>query len=204
MFWTRYSGFLLGLTCLLSVSLRSNAADYRVEETDDKIHIETPHLKASINKQGYVTGVYRQTFIDKKTGAHDLGFGLDIADWIMEPGSDEAYREKLEPELVYRYGNEYHGNTPKRSIEGPQICTQAKTMQPEIIRGKDFVAIKQQFRYRTAAPGRKTGSLWTQLLVFPTDTRYFLSMDRIDAVNSSDEMFLRIDMPGHIKHKMGV
>jgi hypothetical protein len=28
-------------------------------------------------------------------------------------------------------------------------------------------------------------------------------MDRIDAVNQSDAMFLRIDMPGHIKHNRG-
>jgi hypothetical protein len=33
--------------------------------------------------------------------------------------------------------------------------------------------------------------------------RYFVSMQRIDAVNDSDAMFLRIDMPGHIKHKNG-
>lgn len=28
-------------------------------------------------------------------------------------------------------------------------------------------------------------------------------MDRIDAVNSSEAMFLRIDMPGHIRHQRG-
>lgn len=178
-------------------------ADYHVSESDDLIQIETPQLKAAINKKGYVTGVYRQSFVDKKTGFRDAGFGLDIVDWIMEPGSDEAYRDKLDEELIYRYGNEYHGKEPKRSIEGPQICTRAKEMHPEIIRGKDFVAVKQQFRYKTAAPGKKTGSLWTQYLVFPVGKRYFVSMDRIDAVNSSDAMFLRIDMPGHIKHKGG-
>jgi hypothetical protein len=177
--------------------------EYSVEETDRQIQIETPHLKASINKEGYVSGVAARSFVDKQTGFRDLGFGLDIVDWIMEPGSDEAYRNQLDAELVYRFNNEYHGKTPKRSIEGPQICTQAKTLQPEIIRGKDFVAIKQQFQYKTAAPGKKTGSVWTQFLVFPDETRYFISMDRIDAVNSSDEMFLRIDMPGHIKHDRG-
>jgi hypothetical protein len=194
-------GFVVLL--ILSSVISLSGAEYSVEDTADKVQIKTPHLKAAINKEGYVTGVYRNTFLDKKTGFRDLGFGLDIVDWIMEPGSDEAYRDKLDEELVYRFNNEYHGKTPKRSIEGPQICTRAKTMQPEIIRGKDFVAIKQQFRYKTAAPGKKTGSLWTQFLVFPDDTRYFISMDRIDAVNSSDEMFLRIDMPGHIKHDKG-
>ncbi len=179
------------------------AQDYTVVEQDDEILISTPQLEATIRKKGYVTGVKAQSFVDKKTGAKDLGFGLDIADWIMEPGSDEAYREQLVGEMVYKFGNEYHGKSPKRSIEGPQICTQAKELKPEIIRGKDFVAIKQTFHYRTAAPGKKTGSMWTQWLVFPVGQRYFLSMQRIDAVNNSDAMFLRIDMPGHIKHKQG-
>ena len=72
-----------------------------------------------------------------------------------------------------------------------------------MIRGRDFVAVRQSFQYRTAAPGKKTGSRWTQLIVFPAGQRYFISMDRIDAVNGSDAMFLRIDMPGHIRHKQG-
>jgi hypothetical protein len=121
----------------------------------------------------------------------------------MEPGSDKAYRDQLDPELVYQYGNEYHGGRAKRSIEGPQICTQAKRVETEIVRGKDFVAVKVWFRYRTAAPGKKTGSLWTQWLVFPTDTRYFISSDRIESVNDGEEMFFRMDMPGHIRHTGG-
>lgn len=179
------------------------ADDYTVTEVDDEIRISTPQLEAAIRKKGYVTGVKAQSLVDKKTGAKDLGFGLDIADWIMEPGSDEAYRDQLPAEMVYRFGNEYHGKSPNRSIEGPQICTQAKELQPEIVRGKDFVAVRQTFQYRTAAPGKKAGSKWTQVLVFPVGKRYFVSMQKIDAVNSSDAMFLRIDMPGHIKHKNG-
>lgn len=174
-----------------------------VHESDETLRIETPELEAAINKRGYVTGIMRQSFLDKQTGFRDAGFGLDIADWIMEPGSDEAYREELDPELVYEFGTPVHGNTPKRSIEGPQICTQAKEMQPVFVRGDDFLAIRQQYRYRTAAPGKRAGSLWTQWIVFPKGKRYFISMDRIDAVNDSDAMFLRIDMPGHIRHTEG-
>jgi len=183
------------------------AAEYTVDETEDEIRISTPQLEAAVRKRGYVTGVYRQTFVDKKTGARDLGFGLDIADWIMEPGSDESYRDQLEAagnkELIYPFNNAFHGKTPKRAIEGPQICTQAKELHPEVIRGEDFVAVKQTFQYRTAAPEKKTGSLWTQVLVFPIGQRYFVSMQRIDIVNDSDAAFLRIDMPGHIRHKDG-
>lgn len=187
----------------LAMAAANVQAEIKVTETEDEIRIETDALEAAIRKRGYVTGVYRQTFLDKKTGARDLGYGLDIADWIMEPGSDEAYRDKLEHELIYRFGNPYHGNTPKRTIEGPQICTQAGKLEPEVVRGPDFVAIKQSFRYRTAAPGKKAGSKWTQVMVFPQNARYFISMQRIDAVNSSDAMFLRVDMPGHIQHKQG-
>ncbi|MBQ10466.1 MAG: hypothetical protein CMJ45_02830 [Planctomyces sp.] len=179
------------------------AEDYTVKDGPEQVTISTPHLEASIRRQGYVSGIYRQTFLDRKTGFRDAGYGLDIADWIMEPGSDKAYRDRLDKELVYRFGNAYHGKTAKRSIEGPQICTRARELKPRVVCGRDFVAIEQTFRYRTAAPGRKTGSLWTQRIVFPTNTRYFISMDRIDAVNSSEAMFLRLDMPGHIKHNRG-
>ncbi len=191
------------LALLLTIRVSSAQEGVTVTDTETTLRIETPDLSAAVNKKGYVTGIQAGTFIDRKTGAHDLGFGLDIVDWIMEPGSDEAYRDKLDPELVYQFGNAYHGKTAKRSIEGPQICTQAKTMDPHVVRGKDFVAVRQQFTYRTAAPGKKTGSKWTQWIVFPKGKRYFVSMDRIDAVNDSDAMFLRLDMPGHIKHKQG-
>jgi len=143
----------------------ASRSDVQVIERDVAIEIVTPQLEAAVRKKGYVSGVYRQTFLDKKTG--------------------------------------FHGKTPKRSIEGPQICTRARELQPQVIRGGDFAAIRQQFKYRTAAPGKKTGSVWTQVIVFPLGKRYFISMDRIDSVNSSDAMFLRIDMPGHIRHNKG-
>jgi len=191
-------------TFLLVATAPLLAADtFHIEETDQRILIETPELEAVINKQGYVSGVFRQSFLDKKTGFRDVGSGVHIVDWILEPGSDESYRDQLGADLVYQFGNLVHGPTPKRLIEGPQICTQAKRLEPEVIRGKDFVAIKQQFRYHLAAPGKQTGSLWTQWLVFPRGKRYFISMDRIDAVNDSDAMTLRIDMPGHIRHRQG-
>jgi hypothetical protein len=196
---------LLSVVLFSSFVFNSIQADepYTVTETDTEITIDTPQLQAKIMKRGYVSGVAGGSLLDKKTGSRDIGFGLDIADWIMEPGSDEAYRDQLPKEMVYEFNNSYHGKGQKRSIEGPQICTQAKELKPTVIRGPDFVAIEQSFRYRTAAPGKKTGSTWTQTIVFPVGKRYFLSCDRIDAVNSSDAMFLRIDMPGHIKHAKG-
>lgn len=109
----------------------------------------------------------------------------------------------LSKEMIYLFNNTYHGKTPKRSIEGPQICTQAKELDLKLIRGDDFAAVTTQFRYTTAAPGKKAGSLWEQAVVFPKGKRWFLSRDRITTVNDSDALFLRIDLPGHIKHKNG-
>ena len=186
---------------------KAGTSVFEVTETEDRISIVTPQLEATIAKQGYVSGVKAGSFLDKKTGARDLGYGLDIVDWIMEPGADDDYRDELESELIYRYGpgplRIAHGDRPKRCLEGPQICTQARELAPRLIRGGDFVAIEQQFQYQTAAPGKKTGSTWTQRIVFPQGKRYFVSMDQIEAVNGSDTMFLRIDMPGHIKHQDG-
>jgi len=183
--------------------LVAGAAEYQVTESDEAVTIVTPQLEASVRKQGYVSGVAARSLLDKKTAFRDAGFGLDIVDWIMEPGSDAAYRDRLEPGLAYHFGDLVHGRRAKRSIEGPQICTQAKSLEPAVVRGDDFVALRQSFQYRTAAPGRRVGSVWTQWLVFPVGKRYFISMDRIDAVNSSEAMFLRVDMPGHVRHKRG-
>ncbi|HEV3006922.1 MAG TPA: hypothetical protein VGX78_20795 [Pirellulales bacterium] len=191
------------LAVLLVAPVPSFGEEIEASDSADQIALSTSDLEAVVRKKGYVTGVAAGTLLDKKSGFRDAGFGLDIVDWIMEPGSDEAYRDQLPKEMVYLFGNAYHGNIPKRSIEGPQICTQAKELAPKVVRGRDFVAVKQSFHYLTAAPGKKTGSLWTQTLVFPKGKRYFISSDRIDAVNDSPAMFLRVDMPGHIKHKNG-
>lgn len=202
--WRRTQcGQILMVVAAIAFAAPAARGELKWSETDDDIQVSTDKLEAAIRKRGYVSGVYRGTLLDKPTGARDLGYGLDIADWIMEPGSDEAYRDRLDPELVYHFGNNMHGKTPKRSIEGPQICTRARQLSPVVIQGKDFIAVKQEFHYRTAAPGKKTGSLWQQTLVFPAGKRYFISSDKITAVNSSDAMFLRIDMPGHIRHKQG-
>ena len=177
--------------------------NHQITEDDDRIRLETPQLSLAVKKKGYVSGIEGGSFTDKKSGAHDLGFGLDIVDWIMEPGSDEAYRDQLKGDLKYEINNPYHGKIAKRSIEGPQICTQAKQLMPRVIRGQDFTAIKQSHRYTIAAPGKKVGSLWEQTIVFPAGKRYFISSDRITTLNDSPALFLRIDLPGHIKHNQG-
>jgi len=194
--------WLAGCTMALPLSAQQPSA-IQMTQNEDEVRISTGTLEAVIRKQGYVSGVSAGTFLDKKTGSRDLGFGLDIVDWLLEPGSDQAYRHGLDPDLVYNIHDLFTGNIPKRSLEGPQICTQAKRLVLETTTGKDFVGVKTHFRYYQAAPGKKPGSEWTQTIIFPEGKRYFISSDRIDTVNSSDAMFLRIDMPGHIKHQHG-
>src|SRR3954463_488823 len=166
----------------------------KVEQTDTYVQIETDALQARINKKGYVSGIAQGSFMDKKTGARDIGFGLHIMDFLMAPGwRDDGYpRDK-----------KVHGDVPKHYVEGPQICTQAKELKPEVIRGKDCVAVKLRFTFTKPGMGFKAGSTWEQTLVFEPGVRYFLSCERITSVNDVDDLFYRIDMPGHVKHKGG-
>src|SRR4051794_1074562 len=176
---------------------------FRVTEDGERIRIAGAALEAAVKKVGYVSGVEAASLLDKATGDRDLGYGLDIVDWIMEPGSDEAYRDKLTGDLPYLFNNLHHGKRAKRSIEGPQICTRAKKLTPAVVTGKDFVAVKQDYTYTIAAPGKKVGSKWEQTIVFPAGERYFVSADKVTSVNAGDALFQRVDMPGHIKHKGG-
>jgi hypothetical protein len=168
------------------------ATPIKVEQTDKYVLIETDALQAKINKKGYVSGIAAGSFLDKKTGARDVGFGLHIMDFLLAPGwrDDDYGRDK-----------KVHGNLPKHYIEGPQICTQARELKPEIIEGKGFVAVRLRFTFTKPAKGLKAGSTWEQTIVFQPGVRYVLSAEKITSVNTVDYLFYRIDMPGHVKHK---
>lgn len=211
--------------CLLAAPLSAEPADWvKVTEDDRAIKIETDKLEAVIPKKNpkqWMTGIEKQSFLDKTTGFRELGDGLMVIDWLMEAGSDAAYRAqmaKTEEKALGSYlwhENETdprqkahalnaHGSTRrKRPVEGPQLCPWMKPVTPEVIRGKDFVAVKTTYKYEFAAPGRKAGSKWTQLVVFPKGERFFVLMDKIDSVNDSPEMFLRNDTPGCVRHVKG-
>jgi hypothetical protein len=166
----------------------------QVKETDDYIQIETDCLQAKINKKGYVSGIAAGSLVDKKTGAKDLGFGLHIMDFLLAPGwRDDGYSRDAK----------LHGDLPKHYVEGPQICTQAKELKPVIVKGKDFVAVTLRYTFNKPGAGYKAGSTWEQTLVFQPGVRYVLSGERITSVNDVDDLFYRIDMPGHIRHKGG-
>src|SRR5262245_34962486 len=183
--------------CLLAVALPAPAAPpsgFVVTEDADQINVTGLALDFAIRKKGYVSGVSRGSFLDKQTGFRDPSFGLDIVDFIMEPGSDEAYRDRLAPGMPYKFNTPEHGKRAKRLIEGPQICTQAKELTPQVIQGRDFLAVTMNWNYKLDAPGKQTGSEWSQTLVFPAGKRFFISSDKIVSRNDGHELFLRIDM----------
>jgi hypothetical protein len=166
-----------------------------VRGEEERILIETDCLKAEVWPRGYVSGVKADTFVDKKTGAKDASFGLDIVDFLLGPGAEGG--------VPYHFGDLFHGNIPKHYLELPQICTQAKRIDSEFVVGADFVAVRQWWRWKEAAPGYQPGSLWEQTLVFPMGSRYFLSSDRVESANDHKQVFLRIDLPGHLRHAKG-
>ena len=191
--------FLIHSTC------PTGASGFEISEDDERIVISSPTLDAVVPQEGLRHRRRRpEAFWTRRAGFRDAGFGLDIVDWIMEPGSDEAYRDQL----ARRSGLPVQQCLPRQDgrsarSRGRRSARKAKELSPRVIRGKDFVAVTSSFKYQIAAPGKKTGSEWSQMLVFPAGKRYFISSDKITSVNASDAMFLRIDMPGHIKHKQG-
>ena len=177
-----------------ALAVAADPPSIRVRQTDAYVQIDTDALQARINKRGYVSGVAAGSLLDKKTGARDLGFGLHIMDFLLAPGwRDDGYSR--DPKV--------HGDLPKHYVEGPQICTQAKQLTPEVVSGKDFVAVRLRYRFTQPGRGFKAGSTWEQTLLFQPGRRYFLSSERITSVNDVDDLFYRIDMPGHIRHKKG-
>jgi hypothetical protein len=195
-----------------------------VVEDDRAITIETDLIEAVIPKNSpkqWMTGIEKGTFLDKTTGFREVGDGLMVIDWLMEPGSDDDWAEEViapDGNGVGRYlwyetqsdpaMREYaimaHGSSHrKRMVEGPQLCHRMKPVEPEVIRGDDYVAVKTTYQFEYAAPGRTPGSTWTQLIVFPKGKRYFVLMDKIDSVNDSPELFLRNDTPGCVRHERG-
>jgi len=164
------------------------------------LRIETDSYHAAIRTEGYTSGVMAGSFVDKRTGARDPGFGLVIDDFLLEPGADDDSTPK---ELRYHCGDAYHGNIVKRYVELPQICTQAKKLPFQVVEGKGFVAVRQWFTWTVARPPHKPGSRWEQWLLFPDGVRWFLAYDRVTSVNAVDRLLLRMDMPGHIKHQRG-
>src|SRR5438093_8539822 len=146
---TLSAGLLLSVGLLLALSAGSvrpqqDKDDWlRVTEDDRAIKIETDKLEAVIPKKNpkqWMTGIEKGSFLDKATGFREAGDGLMVIDWLMEPGSDAAWADKViakDGHGVGRYSwyeNETdparrnytlmsHGSSHrKRMVEGPQLC----------------------------------------------------------------------------------
>src|SRR5262245_8396305 len=178
--------------CLIALCLpaRAVAADkdkgkgeIAVRQADEYVEIETDALSARIRKKGYVSGIAAGSFLDKKTKAKDVGFGLHIMDFLMAPGwSDDD---------DYSRDEEVHGKLHKHYVEGPQSCAQAKELKPEVIEGDGFVAVRLRYKFTKAAKGLKAGSRWEQTIVFQPKLRYVLCGEQITSVNDVDDLFYR-------------
>ena len=221
----RFPGIAIAAIAIAFGQAAAGADDWvRVIEDENRIKIETDRLEAAIPKKNpkhWMTGIEKGSFLDKATGFREIGDGLMVIDWLMEPGSDADwadeviakdgngvgryswYTNETDPERRH-YRIMSHGSSHrKRMVEGPQLCHRMKPVEPEVIRGADFVAVKTSYRFEYAAPGRKPGSHWTQLVVFPKGERFFLLMDKVESVNTADELFLRNDTPGCVRHVKG-
>src|SRR5436853_5590060 len=77
----------------------------RIIEDDRAIKIETDKLEAVIPKKNpkqWMTGIEKGSFLDKTTGCREIGDGLMVVDWLMEPGSDETWSDDI-------FGKDGHG-----------------------------------------------------------------------------------------------
>ena len=168
----------------------ADPAVIRVKEAADHINIETDSLRTVDCQDRLRERDFRRQLCGTKTGAKDIGFGLHIMDFLLAPGwADDSY--KHDPKV--------HGNLPKHYVEGPQICTQAKVLHPQIIRGDNFVAVTMSYRYnnRTRQEARIAVGTDDRL----SARRPLHPQRRADHKhNTVDDLFYRLDMPGHIKH----
>src|SRR5574340_49348 len=76
----------------------SDASWGRVTQDERAIKIETDRIEAVVPKKDpkhWMTGIEKGSFLDKATGLREVGDGLMVVDWLMEPGSDEAYGDKV-------------------------------------------------------------------------------------------------------------
>src|SRR5438552_1222990 len=147
----------------------------RVTEDERAIKIDTDKLEAVIPKKNprqWMTGIEKASFLDKATGFREVGDGLMVIDWLMEAGSDDAWSDKViapDGHGVGRYTwhtnetdparKDYalmaHGSSHrKRMVGGPQLCHRMKPVRPELLRGKDFIAVQTTYQAGYAARGR--------------------------------------------------
>ncbi len=148
-------------------SAQDAASDLKVVDTPDEIQLSLPHLEAAIRKKGYVSGVKANSLLDRRTGFRDIGFGLDIVDWIMERGATRRIAASSTRNLCTSSATRTTGRPPNGPSKGRKSARRRRCSTRACCGEKTSLAVQQKFNYRTAAPGKNTGSLWEQTLVFP-------------------------------------
>ncbi|QDV36998.1 hypothetical protein [Tautonia plasticadhaerens] len=165
-----------------------------------RVEVMTGRLRARVATDGYVSGIAGGSSLDRWTGARDLGFGLDVVDFLLEP----ALEGEPIPGGQYHFGDLVHGDIVRRYVEGPQICTQSRRLAPTVFVGEGFAAVRLRHEWTVAyPPHERAGSAWEQILILPERERVFLAADRATTVAKLPCLSLRIDLPGHIKHRGG-
>ena len=126
----------------------------RIYPPGGRTRIETDRYREAVATEGYVSGVAAGSFLDKQTGARDLGFGLSIVDFLLEPAP--------EGEPVPRASTS-SGTSPRRPAEALRrraaICTMAKRLPATVTVSPDFASVRLNYRWNlayppAAAPGR--------------------------------------------------
>ena len=168
------------LTCAviwaLVPTVLKSAEPYEVTEAADEIKLFTPTLEATIRREGL-----RLRYRCRHIRGQEIRLprrGLWAGHRRLDHGAGQ--RRGVSRQAAAGDGLSVRQRLPRQDgrsgrSKGRRSARRRRSLSPEVIRGKDFVAVKQSFQYRTAAPGKKTGSKWTQTIVFPAGKRYFVS-----------------------------
>ena len=164
-------------------------------DTWDGLKIETDSYEAYITPKGnHRKGVLGGTFLDKRTGARDLGFGLNVTDYpCVSPRSQEWEQDTNLTPMVFGTRRLFIG------VEGPQLCYAPNAkIEFEVFKEKTFVVIHQWFTFTKgtwANSGKDVskasvhfypdkndydspGSRWDEWLLFPSKKRYFFAFNK--------------------------
>ena len=173
-------------------------ADDRVRQTDDEITIVLPDLEAAVRKRGYVTGVAAQSFLDKRTGFRDpvLDSTSSTGSWSL--GVTSLIATGSTRNWCTTSTTRFTAKPPSGRSKGHRSALRPGSSIP--------TSSRKRLRRRDSGVSVSHGRTGPQgrLAVGPGDRlsareEVFVSSDRITSVNDSAAMFLRIDMPGHMK-----
>ena len=154
---------------LVLLPFAAGAAEPVVREVKDGLELETDQLVARVNSKGYVERDRRGHLSGQEDRGEETS-ASDCTSWTScSPPAGET--------TVFA-GPKVHGNLPKHYVEGPQICTQAKELQPGGgPRERDCVAVQTQVHVQPAGEGvQGRPPTWEQTLVFQPGRLYVLSV----------------------------